>query len=80
MAQYDNTNTFALFINDKGENPKRPDWSGTANLNGVEFRLSGWKRQSARGEFISGQIQTKEIKTTEYGKPAVEGAEEDIPF
>jgi hypothetical protein len=50
------------------------------NLNGVKFRLSGWKRESARGEFISGQIQTKEMKTAEYGKPAVEGSEEDVPF
>lgn len=80
MAQYDNTNTFTLFVNNKGDNPKRPDWSGNLNVDGIEFRMSGWIRQSARGEFISGQVQLKEMKTAEYGKPAVEGAEEDVPF
>jgi hypothetical protein len=78
MAQYDNTNTFTLFINDKGENPKRPDWTGNMNVDGIEFRLSGWVRESAKGKFVSGTVQLKENKNTEYSKPAVEG--EDMPF
>ena len=54
MAQYDNTNTFTLFVNDKGENQKRPDWTGNMNVDGIEFRLSGWIRESAKGKFVSG--------------------------
>lgn len=75
MAQYDNTNTFTLFVNDKGENPKRPDWTGILNLDGVEFRLSGWIRESNKGKFISGAVQHYENR-----KPYKEGEEEDIPF
>ena len=75
MAQYDNTNTFTLFVNDKGENPKRPDWTGVLNLEGVEFRLSGWIRESNKGKFISGSVQNYE-----YKKPSIEGSDEDIPF
>jgi len=29
---YDNTNKIAIFKNDKGDNPKRPDYRGTLNI------------------------------------------------
>jgi hypothetical protein len=82
MAEYDNTNTFALFKNDKGDNPKRPDYAGTANVDGIEFRISGWIRESAKGKFISGQFQLKEVQGETRSKPAVEGADDnlDVPF
>ena len=43
--QYDNTNTFTLFKNDKGDNPKRPDYTGLANVDGIEFRQNRAKQQ-----------------------------------
>ena len=67
MAEYDNTNTFALFKNDKGDNPKRPDYAGTANVDGIEFRISGWIREGKNGKFISGSVQLKETKGVIYG-------------
>jgi len=73
MADYDNTNTFVLFKNDKGSNPKRPDYAGTANVDGIEFRISGWIREGASGKFISGSVQMKEaVKSVENN--------EDVPF
>jgi hypothetical protein len=78
--QYDNNNTFVLFKNDQGDNPKRPNYTGSANLDGIEFRLSGWIRESAKGKFISGQVQLKEVQGETRSKPAVEGADEDVPF
>jgi hypothetical protein len=81
MAEYDNTNTFVLFKNDKGDNPKRPDYAGMANIDGIEFRLSAWVRDGKNGKFFSGSVQLKEPKTEERGKPAVEGADDsDLPF
>jgi hypothetical protein len=82
MAQYDNTNTFALFKNDKGDNPKRPDYAGTANVDGIEFRISGWIREGKNGKFISGSVQMKETQGETRSKPAVEGADDssDVPF
>lgn len=56
---YDNTNQFALFKNDKGENPKRPDYTGTINIDGMEFQLSAWIREGAKGKFMSGTVQPK---------------------
>jgi hypothetical protein len=81
MAEYDNTNTFALFKNDKGDNPKRPDYTGNLNVDGIEFRVSGWVREGKNGKFISGSVQMKEEKAEERGKPAVEGDDpSDLPF
>jgi len=80
MAQYDNTNTFTLNKNDKGDNPKRPDYRGKLNVDGIEFTLSGWVREGANGKFISGSVTIVEAKQEERAKPAVEGADEDVPF
>jgi hypothetical protein len=80
MAEYDKTNTFALFKNDKGDNPKRPDYTGNLNVDGIEFRVSGWVREGAKGKFISGTVQMKETQGETRSKPAVEGADEDVPF
>ena len=60
MAQYDNTHSSALFKNDKVDNPKRPDYTGNLNVDGIEFRISGWIREGANGKFISGSVQIKE--------------------
>mgnify|MGYP003333378307 FL=1 len=77
MAQYDNTNTFTLNKNDKGDNPKRPDYRGKLNVDGIEFTLSGWVKEGPNGKFISGSVQMSE----ERAKPAVEGADDsDLPF
>ncbi len=52
---YDNTNPGALFANDKEGNEKRPDYRGKLNINGVEYRLSGWVRTPKSGgkKFLS---------------------------
>jgi hypothetical protein len=77
MAQYDNTNTFTLNKNDKGDNPKRPDYRGKLNVDGIEFTLSGWVKDGPNGKFIGGAVKMSE----ERAKPAVEGADDsDLPF
>ena len=48
--QYDNELTFRLFKNDKGDNPKRPDYRGEVQIGGVEYKLSGWISEVKSGE------------------------------
>jgi hypothetical protein len=80
MAEYDKTNTFTLNKNDKGDNPKRPDYRGKGNLNGVNFKLGAWLKTGPDGPFLSGAF-TIEEDTEERAKPAVEGADDSsIPF
>ena len=55
MPEYDPTNTGALFKNDKAGNDKRPDRRGKINIEGVEYKLSGWLRTPKSGgdQFLS---------------------------
>ncbi len=45
----DNEMKGALFPNDKGDNPSRPDMRGEVTINGVKYSLSGWKNTSKAG-------------------------------
>ena len=47
---FDNTNRGVLFPNDKKGNEKRPDFKGSIDIEGVEYKLSSWVRISAKGE------------------------------
>jgi uncharacterized protein (DUF736 family) len=49
MPEYDNTNRGVLFPNDKEGNDKRPDFTGTVNVDGRELRLAAWAAESKTG-------------------------------
>lgn len=84
MAEYDNTNRGALFTNDKGDNPKRPDMTGTLNIEGTDYRLSVWKREAKSGQtFLS---ISAEVAQKQNGAPAPaqqpqqQNLNDEIPF
>jgi hypothetical protein len=58
--QYDNTNTGVLFLNNKGDNPKRPDRKGSINIEGVDYWLSGWVREKDGKPYMSLKAERKE--------------------
>lgn len=60
MAEYDNNLTGVLFKNDKGENEKRPDYKGSAEIEGVQYWVSAWIRDGAKGKFMSMKYERKE--------------------
>lgn len=74
-------NTFSLFANDKGDNPKRPDYKGDIILpDGTKMRLSAWVRESANGgrKFLSGKVEPmQEQKSSAESFAPQDG---DIPF
>ncbi len=52
--QWDDTNRGVLFVNDKDGNEARPDFTGKINVNGEDYRIAAWKKESkAGGEFLS---------------------------
>lgn len=60
MPEYDNNFTGALFANDKGDNDRRPDLTGSAEVDGVEYRVSAWKKVSRNGKaFFSLKFEDK---------------------
>lgn len=59
MADYDNSG--ALFVNDKKENDKQPDFTGNITVNGVKSRIAGWKKTSESGKnFIAIRVSESE--------------------
>lgn len=52
MSERDNSG--ALFTNDRKQSDRHPDWTGKAMVDGVEYRVSAWKKTSRDGnDFIS---------------------------
>lgn len=61
---YDETNRGAIWKNDKGDNPDRPDFKGNLNVEGVEYWVSAWKRPDDAKEnapSLKFQITKKEV-------------------
>lgn len=79
MSEYDKTNTFVLFVNDKKGNDKAPDRSGTLNVDGVDFYIDGWLKQGAKGPFLSGKIKPKQQQPNARGRGNAD-ASDDEPF
>lgn len=86
---------FIVSQNDKGDNPKRPDYRGEVKIAGVVYDLAAWKRvkQGTDRKFVSGKL-TKRVPKADPGayqggeqpkpepKPApkAENLDEDVPF
>jgi len=88
MTTYDNTNSGILTKNDKGDNPSRPDYRGSINVNGADFWLSAWIKDGREGTKLEGQkylsISVKP-KEESVSAPAVAPKapvvdDSDIPF
>ena len=46
MTEYDNNNQGAIWKNDKRQTDKHPHFTGSATINGVDYYVSAWKRDS----------------------------------
>lgn len=84
--EYDNEMTAVLFVNDKGDNPKRPDYWGRLTLAGTEYKLAGWKKTNDKqGTFLSIKVETndeapKAAPSQPQPQPAPEPSPDEIPF
>lgn len=76
-----------LFKNDKREKDTHPNATGTAIINGVEYWISAWTKDGAKGKFQSLSFKPKEERREEikretnqrnsYGDVTEDG---EIPF
>jgi len=83
MSDYDNTNKGSLFKNDKGDNPKRPDYQGKLNINGTEYRLSAWLQTPKNGGAKYMALKVTEVdggSFTPKPAPAPDLEPDEIPF
>ena len=72
-------NTFSLFANDKGDNPKRPDYKGDIILpDGTKMRLSAWVRESQGGKrYLSGKVEPMQ---EQFNAGSFAPQDGDMPF
>ena len=83
MSEYPNSG--AMFKNDKGDNPKRPDMTGSCEVDGVDYWISCWSKEAKSGKkFLSLSFKPKEEgdskkPATPDTKPKAQD-DDDLPF
>ncbi len=91
MPEYSNTNRGSIWKNDKMRDGKQdPDFTGSLNVDGVEYWVSAWKRKegaAAKAPALSFTVKPKEAKPAPQRKPTGSARpslrdeiNEDIPF
>ena len=86
MTQYDNTNRGSIWPNDKKETENHPDFTGSLNVEGKEYWVSGWKRKpdaNPKAPSLSFSVKAKEQQAPapQPAQPAAdESAFDDLPF
>lgn len=62
---HDNTNRGAIWKNERKEQDTHPDFTGSLNVDGVEYWVSAWRRKddaAAKAPALSFSIKLKEAK------------------
>ena len=58
--EYDNNNIGVLFKNDRKEKDSHPDYRGNIEVDGKEYYIKGWKKESKKGTaFLSLAVDPK---------------------
>ena len=69
----------SLFKNERKENEKHPDYNGTAKINGQEYWMNAWIKESKGGKkFFSFSFKVKEAAQVAVKKEEV--SDEPLPF
>lgn len=86
MAEYDNTNSGALFKNDRKAADTHADWNGSINVGGQEYWLNAWvkEKKTDGSKFFSLSVKPKDAGRTPPAParaPARQAMHDDeIPF
>ena len=77
---FDDSNRGALFREQKEKETDR-DYSGTINIDGVEYWLSGWVRTSKKGtKYLSLAVKPKDAPIPDKSKPLADELDDSISF
>lgn len=77
---FDDTNRGALFREQKEKESDR-DYSGTINIGGVEYWLSGWVKTSKKGaKYLSLAVKPKDVPVADKSKSLADELDDSITF
>jgi len=80
---YNNTNSGALFKNEKraGKEDTDPDYTGKLDVAGTEYWLSAWLKKGKNGTFMSLSVREKKAARHVPDPDPTNGRDaDDIPF
>lgn len=81
MNDYDNTNSGALFINDRKTNDRQPNLRGSINVEGTEYWVSAWTKQIKNGPRAGQKMISLAIQPKDDPPAALDPENDtDIPF
>jgi hypothetical protein len=72
--------TGSLFKNDKGDNPKRPDYRGSVTIEGRQWELSAWIQEGQKGKYMSIKAQPPRERATPQPPADPTPFNDDVPF
>lgn len=81
---FDNSNRGSIWKNEKKSTENHPDFTGTMNVNGVEFWVSAWKRKpdaNPKAPALSFSVKPKEDQhVPQQADQQQDTFSDDIPF
>jgi hypothetical protein len=81
MPEYSNENKGIIGKNNRKTQDNHPDLSGSINVNGHDFWLSGWKKTGKDGNtFYSLSVKPKDGKPQEQPRNLARDDNGEIPF
>ena len=79
--EYDNTNSGVLFRNKKRMKETQPNYTGSINIEGAEYWLSAWLKETKDGErFMSLAVNIKDKPKELDPNHPVFNSDDDIPL
>lgn len=80
--EYDNTNRGIISKNQNKTSDKHPDHSGSLNVDGIDYWLSGWIKEGKNGKFLSLSVKPKDAKPSKKQAPKEDlgDFDQDVPF
>lgn len=88
MPQYDENMRGVLFKNDDKQSDKHPNYTGKITVDGKEYRLAAWVKESKAGNmYMSLQLSDGEyedraqpVHPSGSSTPSTDDVDSDIPF
>lgn len=85
--QFDNTNSGALFRNERATSDKHPTHTGKINVDGRDYYLNAWVKEGKKGKFFSLSVKPMDAQPgghpdrfRELPKRGGGDLNDDIPF